>query len=663
MTRMRATLALVLLLSVPGTGLAQQPLPELSFEELMRLDAGRVFGASERSQPVTEAPASVSFITAEEIAKYGYRTLADVLNGVRGMYVTDDRSYSLLGTRGFAKPGDYNRRILLLINGHRVNDGVFGQAQVGAEFGLDTAMIERVEIIRGPASSIYGDSAFFAVVNVITRSGTSLNGTSVTVEAGSLGLISTRLSLGRQLADNVDLAVSGTWEQRDGLDRIYFPAFDTPATNNGIAENLDGEDLGQWYGQLRLRNLTVTAMYGRRHRVIPTAPFNTVFNEQDDPEEATDRHTLVDAEYGQTFGATRLVLRGSFDRYTHDRLHPFPTAGPIIVGQTSVLGSRWTAGGRMTRALPGRQILTAGVELIDHTHQDQEARYLDPAIDVFDIDRSTVQTAVYVQDEIKLGRWLILNGGLRYDRYEDFTRVTPRAALIVTPSGSQSLKYLYGRAFRAPTAYELNEFYFGQGIRNLRPESVDTHEIVWERYANDWLRTSVSTYWFKADSLIQLTADPSTFLGTTFVNSGHVEAKGLELEAQMRLSRGIQGLMSYSWQRAEDVAAGRTVANSPSQMGKLRVTFPGPFQDSSLAVELLSMSSRLTIAGDRLAAATTANLTFTAPMGQSFEVFGTARNLFDLEYADPVSEQHRQDFIPRNGRTLSVGLRWKLGAK
>ena len=136
--------------------------------------AGRCIGASERLQPVMEAPASVSFITAAEIARYGYRTLADILSSVRGFYVTDDRNSSLLGTRGFAKPGDYNSRILLLVNGHRVNDNVLGQAAIGAEFGLDPAMFERVEIIRGPASSLYGDSAFFAVVNVITRTGASL---------------------------------------------------------------------------------------------------------------------------------------------------------------------------------------------------------------------------------------------------------------------------------------------------------------------------------------------------------------------------------------------------------------------------------------------------------------------------------------------------------
>ena len=143
----RMALRVALALAVPATAWAQAPLPELSLEELMALDAGQVYGASERLQPVTEAPASVSFITADEIARFGYRTLADILRSVRGMYVSDDRNFSLVGVRGFGKPGDYNSRILLLVNGHRVNDNVFGQAEIGAEFGMDPATFERVEVL------------------------------------------------------------------------------------------------------------------------------------------------------------------------------------------------------------------------------------------------------------------------------------------------------------------------------------------------------------------------------------------------------------------------------------------------------------------------------------------------------------------------------------
>ena len=215
----RTLFLLFVLLTVPTVAYAQG-LPDLSLEELMRIDAGRVFGASERIQPVTEAPASVSFITAEDIARYGYRTLADILRGVRGMYVTDDRNYSYLGTRGFSKLGDYNSRILLLVNGHRVNDNVYGQAEIGAEFGLDPAIFERVEIIRGPASALYGDSAFFAVVNVITRTGASLNGAAIAVEGGDLDTARAHASLGRALPNGLEFALSGTFERSGGVERL-----------------------------------------------------------------------------------------------------------------------------------------------------------------------------------------------------------------------------------------------------------------------------------------------------------------------------------------------------------------------------------------------------------------------------------------------------------
>src|SRR6476619_2204324 len=201
---LRLVALLLFVVAAPSTSSAQSPLSGLCLEDLMKLDAGQVFGASERLQPVTEAPAAVSFITAEEIARYGYRTLADILRGVRGMYVTDDRNFSYIGTRGFGKLGDYNSRILLLVNGHRVNDNIFGQAEIGAEFGLDPAMIERVEIIRGTASSLYGDSAFFAVVNVITRSGAALAGTSVTLEAGTLGTQLVRGTSGQVFANGAE---------------------------------------------------------------------------------------------------------------------------------------------------------------------------------------------------------------------------------------------------------------------------------------------------------------------------------------------------------------------------------------------------------------------------------------------------------------------------
>ena len=179
--------------------------------------------------------------------------------------------------------------------------------------------------------------------------------------------------------------------------------------------------------------------------------------------------------------------------------------------------------------------MTAGAEFIDNLRQDQSSVFLDsPGGGVQDVlvdaPRSSRQHAIYFQDEIRIKDSIILNGGLRYDGYEQFTRVTPRAALIVLPSANQSFKYLFGRAFRAPSAYESTTFYFGDSVEQLQPESIDTHELVWERYFNDALRTSVSTYWYKADRLLTLVPDDTTFLGARYVNAGEVHASGVEFE-------------------------------------------------------------------------------------------------------------------------------------
>src|SRR4051812_33264729 len=211
-------------LAVAARASAQPPLQEMPIEDLLRVDVQRVFGASDRLQPVTEAPSSVTIVTADEIARYGFRTLADVLSSTRGFYITNDRNYSYVGARGFGRAGDYNTRVLLLVNGHRVNDNVYDQATVGLDFGIDARLFERVEIIRGPASSLYGTSAFFAVVNVITRSGDSIDVATVDAGVGSLGERTAYLAAGRRLDNGLNIAVSGSYRQDDGVKRLFFPA-------------------------------------------------------------------------------------------------------------------------------------------------------------------------------------------------------------------------------------------------------------------------------------------------------------------------------------------------------------------------------------------------------------------------------------------------------
>src|ERR1700720_4037648 len=160
---------------------------DMSLEDLMSIEIDSVYGASGFKQKVTEAPASVTIITSEEIQMYGYRTVADILRNVRGFYVTYDRNYSYLGVRGYGPSGDYNSRIAVLVDGHRLNDNIFDSGPVATEFPMDVDLIDRVEVIRGPNSSLYLASAFLGVINVVTKRGRDLKKVQVAAAAASYG--------------------------------------------------------------------------------------------------------------------------------------------------------------------------------------------------------------------------------------------------------------------------------------------------------------------------------------------------------------------------------------------------------------------------------------------------------------------------------------------
>ena len=128
-----------------ATGLAAQqqtppPAPELngkSLEELLNVQVESVEGAARHVQRTTEAPASVTVITASDIETFGWRTLADVLKSVRGFHVTYDRNYSYIGVRAFGRPTDYNNRVLVMVDGRRLNDSIYDSAYIGTDFPLD----------------------------------------------------------------------------------------------------------------------------------------------------------------------------------------------------------------------------------------------------------------------------------------------------------------------------------------------------------------------------------------------------------------------------------------------------------------------------------------------------------------------------------------------
>ena len=183
---------------------------DMPIEDLMNVEVQKVYGASKREQKVTEAPTSITIVTQEEIQRFGYRTLADILEGTRSFFTSYDRNYQYVGIWGFSRPADYNNRVLVLLDGYRLNENLGGGSPIGSDLMIDVDLIDHVEIIRGPGSSLYGTNAQFGVVNIVTKSGRDYNTLEVKGEAASCETAQGRATYGQAFKEGPEVLVSAT---------------------------------------------------------------------------------------------------------------------------------------------------------------------------------------------------------------------------------------------------------------------------------------------------------------------------------------------------------------------------------------------------------------------------------------------------------------------
>jgi len=625
----------------------------------MAVPVETVYSASLRRQATVEAPSSVTIVTAREIEAQGWRTLADLLRGVRSFFVTDDRNYEHVGVRGFNPLGDFNSRVLLLVDGHRINNSVYDSAPIGLEFPLDVDLIERVEIIRGPGSSLYGSNAFFGVIHVMTRRGANVGGLETSAEGGSFGSWRGRATWGGEVGPGIDLLVSGTAFDAQG-DDLFYPEYAADPTG-GRTHGTDFERGYSLFARAGFKSWRLESAWASREKGIPTGSYGTVY---DDPDNRTvDAQGYVDLSGEQPLSAQWTVGgRVHYDHFYYRGTYIYDdsaSGGPSYLegddrSDGAAVGAALTAS---TTALAGHRV-TAGVEYrhdlrTDQSYEDDVASYLDDG-------RDRTVLGVFAQDEVRLAERWSLNAGLRYDRYSTFGgTLNPRAGLIWNPDEASAFKLLYGQAFRAPNAYEL---YYGDGggtqkpNPDLDPETIRTWELVHERRFGGAWRAAASLFHYEIDDLILLTVDPADGL-LVFRNTSEVVADGVEIEGEHVRPGGLRLLGSYSWQQVEDRTTRDEPPNSPEHLVKLAAEAP-LFADWLLAgVELQWMDERGTLAGDETGDFALVNVTLrTRELAHGMRFSVTVRNLFDAGYSDPGSAEHRQDRIEQDGRTFLVRL-------
>ena len=643
----------------PNTPTADTDLFEMPLEDLMNVSIDTVSTVSKYSQKLREAPASVTIITAEEIRKYGYRTLAEILQSVPGFYLNYDRDYHYIGMRGFRRPGDYDTRILLLLDGHRVNENVGDQLPSGTQFPLDVDLIERVEIMRGPWSALYGSNALLAVINVITKRGRDVDGVELSGEVASSDTYKGRITYGKLLGKDVELLVSGTAYDRGGQP-LYFKEFDSPATNHGLVDN-DDDQFKNVVAHASWGDLSLLLAHTGREKGVPTAPWSTVFG---DPRTRTwDATTLVGLTYSREVVENWVVKnRLAFGQYDYHGSWPSNNAGDgedpdIVVGHDSWNG-RWLEGELQVMGRPTlRHTLTAGLESRYDLRQEQ--RTWDTEVHLDDA-RHDVTWGVYFQDEFRALTNLAFVGGARYDVYESFGGTTnPRLAAIYDLSQDTTFKLIYGTAFRAPNIYEL--YYQDGGLTqkpslHLDPETITTYEAIVEQQFNREIRGTVTGFYYVMEDLIDQYLDPSDGL-LVFRNLQGVDARGAELALEGRWDGGWRSRVSYTYADAWDRATSETLVDSPNHLAKLNLIVPVVREELFAGLEVLYDSKAQTLSGDHADGFVLTNLTLTyVGCSKHLEIFASVYNLFDTRYAYPGFGEHVQDTIEQDGRTFRVGL-------
>lgn len=619
-------------------------LTDISFERLLTLE---VVTASKIPQKISEAPSAVSVITADDIKHYGYLTLGDILRSIRGIYVTYDRNYSYVGTRGLGRPGDFNTRLLILVDGRRLNDSVYNQGAAGSEFPIDVELIERVEFVPGPGSAIYGSSAFFGVINVITKSGAAIGGIEVSATKGSYDTSKARISFGKKLDNGTDLLVSAS-RLNSGGQNLYFPEFDNQESNGGTAQGLDYDRYKRLFAKLSLNGLTFETFFGERIKGIPTASYGQQFN---DPRSRTiDKYSAASLSYRRELSNT-LELYGSLSlnqyRYSGDYIYAFQSA---TVNRDEIAADSWGSELRLLATGIRNHKIIAGME-----YQSDFKRSLDnfddrPFVSYLSSNTSVRGLGIYVQDEMRLNDALIVNAGIRHDRtFEKQRSTNPRLALIYKATPALALKGLYGTAFRAANANE--RYYITDASRfksnpNLRSENIKTYELVAEYFPTDRLRASASLFRYRFEDLISLATDPSD--GRLFYsNIEAARSQGAELEVEWQQKGGSRLKGSVAFQYAKDSVAGQWLTNSPKQLAKLNYSTPVFGDAIRTSIEYQWTGKRKTGLVDEIGSFGILNFNvFSSKLAKNLEISTGIYNAFDKRYADAPSEEHFDNGSP-----------------
>lgn len=537
------------------------PLGERVFvdAQLTRADP-EVTAATKTLEAAENTPASITVISADEIAAFGYQTVAEALAGVRGVFASNDRSYESVGFRGFSPPGDYTNRVLVLMDGHPFNDVMTGGGPVGTDRDLDLANVERIEVVRGPGSVLYGTGALFGVINVVTRRPEAGIHGRADGRGGSLGLAQGRATLSARKGEADLMVTAGILDSVGDRRFAWAPSDAGPAPDVFLGDGTRG-----YHAELRGRvptgeqgSFTLHAALNDRTKNFPTGAYETMAGPDSN---LHDRRRFAELRWDQPLGGFLLAARASYDDSWYvGTMHKAADAEGITPGDVGHerLEGRWLTG-ELRLGLPGlwRNHVTVGAEV-----QEQLK------IQVGDGDGLPLDRVLsgYIVDDWRLADRLRINLGARYSRGDFGETLSPRVALVARPYQGGNTKVFVGRAFRSASPYERFN-----ATAVLDPETAWSGEVEHMHAITDDLRLTGSVFASRVSGLITID-DQSIY----FNIEKPVFAFGAEGELRWEPGGGSQLGLSYSrqWVTMDNLFGSVPFPNAPENMATARALAP-----------------------------------------------------------------------------------------
>lgn len=665
-----AGLAFLYLLANPVHASEDLAYLDLSLEQLLQVP---VTGSTLTEETLKTVPAAVSVFTREQIDRLGVDYLYELLSLVPGFQFNRNASngaaytYSARGRRS----SQQSLEILLLVDGHMVNDPRAGSPDITLPL-YPLARVERLEIIRGPGSAIYGSSAFNGVINIVTRK----QDKSIALAYGSQQ---------RRQLESLWSAQAGGWAldgfvhaYKDNGDEYVLPdTFSGQPTTTRDPRQQFAADLALSHAQTN-----ISIAYNR----VETADFYQSENIANDYN-ANERelwHLALDQGFAW-LPNTQSKIALSYQQFIYDfdlyltgpgqllgasnprSAEPFKGSARLASDSWRFTFSNDWAINADSSAQWGLQFArnretdaraTANFDLEQLTQGRFPISYYGEPGRVFPLgaEGSQDNMGVYAQYLRNLRASTRLTLGGRYDEYPDITgRFSPRLGVVEQLNDIFSLKLLYGEAFRAPSLTETglrnNPLLFGNP--NLTHEIVKTWDLI---LMGNWQTTSFSLGVFQ--NRYQKPIE-TVFAGgaRTYENGGKEQSRGLELEWLQELTANWSLRASYTHMDLPDSAF-----REAGQLASVEINYSathwnwnlmGFYQDHRQ--NPLTQTSLQTLDDFRVL-----NSELRYAFAQGYDLSLQLKNLTGSDYATPSQGLGKTGGIPNRGRELGVEVEWRF---